>query len=171
MSRNKSDASGAKCVSPIILGIICASVKLVSIIISAPPYDMIHKLDPNGVIPSIWIWNLTGCIMMFVAGMAAGTIVHEVSSGKLTVKKEREAYKGGLYFISAYFLTVIHYPLFFAGEHILVSFFISVVALICTSLCAILWSRISSKACIMTCSNAFFSLYVAFINLNILAIN
>lgn len=171
MSKKHSNTSDSKCVAPIIWGIICASVKLASIIISDSPYDMIHKLDHNGIIPSILIWNLTSCIMMFIAGMAAGTVIHKISTGQLDIKKEREAYKGGVYFISSYFLAIIHYPLFFAGEHILVSFIVSVAALISATLCAIMWSRISTNACIMMCANVFFSLYVSFINLNILAIN
>jgi tryptophan-rich sensory protein len=109
--------------------------------------------------------------MMFLSGMAAGITVNEIKSGKLTLKKEREAYRGGLYFISMFFLSLIHYPLFFACERILISLIISIITVVCATLCAIMWSGISSVACVMMSANAFFSVYIAFINLNILAIN
>ena len=171
MPKNTLVKSSTICAQSIIFGIICASVKLASIIISDSPYEMIHKLDKNGIIPSMWIWHLTGCLMMFISGMAAGTVIKELASGNASAKNEREACIGGLYFITSFFLTVIHYPLFFACERILISFIVSVAAVICSAICAMMWSKISAKACLMMCGNSFFLLYVTFVNLNILVIN
>ena len=169
-SKTGSRPSGI-CAASVTLGIICVILKIISLLISDSPYDMIHKLDKNNIIPSMWIWNLASIFMVFLAGIAAGIIATEVSMGRLDIKKERFAYRGALYFISMIFLSVIHYPLFFSCERILISFLISIITLICATACAVLWSSVASKATLLMGANAFYCVYVAFINLNILAIN
>ena len=152
----------------LILGVICAFIKLISVVISGSPFEMIHKLDPNGIIPSVWIWNLCGIILYFLAGCAAGIAVNETNSKRLCGTKEASAYKVGLFFISLLFLGILHYPLFFVCERLLISLLVAVISVICSVMCAVLWSKISSFAALIMTSFAFYSVYVAFINICIL---
>lgn len=153
------------------LGIICAFIKIVSVVMSGSPFDMIHKLDPNGIIPSFWLWNICGIILYFLAGNAAGIVINDVSKRSNCGPIAIYGYKGGMFFVALFFLGILHHPLFFICERLLTSLIVAVAACVCAVMCAVFWTKISSAATVIMISFAFYSLYITLINICILVSN
>ncbi len=155
----------------LILGIISLMVRMFSVSITGEPYDMLHKLDGNNIVPPVWILNLSLNLVYFIAGYAAGIVSNTVASGYINCEEKMSAYRGGMYFIAAYFLTLIHYPLFFVSEKLSVSLIVIVITLISLTICIYSWAKISSSAALILTVYFIISIYLFFINLFILMNN
>ena len=149
---------------PLTCAIIAAIICALTMWISGNPYDMIHKLDSKNMIPPVWLWRLTNIIWFFLLGFGAGKVISEVGSGCISGEREIGAYKGGLFFISATFLALVHYPLFFSAERIFISLIIILISEVCSLLCAAIWSKVSSLATIIMSAYSFWLFYTIFIN-------
>ena len=89
--------------SAIISMMICLFVR----ILSQSPFELIHKLDCNDIIPPIWLFNLLSLIWCFLFGYAAGNIIFCVAHGKSHGIRETRAYQGGLFFVNSFYLSLL----------------------------------------------------------------
>ena len=144
--------------------IFAAAVCAITMWLSGSPYEMIHKLDQRNVLPPVWLWRLTNLIWFFLLGLGAGRIVSEVCGGCISGEREISANKGGLFFITTMFCSLIHYPLFFSAERIFFSLVVVLFAVICSLLCTVIWSKISPWASLITSAYSLWLFYTIFIN-------
>lgn len=154
----------------LLLGILLVIIRSITVSIHKSPYDMIHKLDQNGIIPPVWIINLCLSILFFSLGYAAGIIICECSSGK-GHNNAVYAYKGGMYFAITIFTLTAHYSLFFIFEKLLISLITAIITVTSSIICAFAWGRISTPPTLIMSVCAVFSSYLALINLLIMIIN
>ena len=154
----------------IVIGCILLTVRILTVSIHKSPYEMIHKLDHSGIIPPVWILNLSFGLLFFALGYAAGLIIGKATTGK-GKSEVISAYRGGLYFMVALFTLTVHYPLFFSMERLAISLLTVLVATVSLALCAISWARISKGAMTIITLCAIFSSYASLINLLILISN
>lgn len=152
----------------LICGTICSIFFIGSVIISGSPFDMIHKFNVGNILPPMWLWGFLTLIWGFLVGYAAGIVIFETTYHKAHNEREICAYKGGLFFLSAAFFFVLHYPLFFVAERLLVSLLAILIAAACACLCAFFWSRITAFATVIMASYAFWLFYVVFVTLSII---
>lgn len=155
----------------IILGASLMIIRTLSVSIHPSPYDMIHKLDINGIIPPLWLLNLSFSVLFFMLGYSAGAVICKcVSSGK-GIYDAVSSYRGGMFFTLTFFLLIVHYPLFFILERLLLSLIVAILSVIASIICAISWSRVSPFSTFIMTACAIFSAYLTLINLLILIIN
>lgn len=155
----------------LILGGICLTVCLISLAVSGTPYDAAHRLDGIGVIPPLWIWRLVLMIWSFLAGAAAGAIVSSCTVKKLGACQEAQIYKGAVFLTVAFFLFILHYPLLFCCERLLLSLVASLTAVACAVICGGFWSKVNCFAAVTVIGFAFWLTYTTFITACLLVSN
>ena len=123
-------------------GVFSCVICIFSRIIFDSPLEMIHIVKGISLLPSIWIYNLISYAWFFLIGVAAGAIMESTKCGSNNGHSEICAYRGGLFFLSCFFISLILYHLFFILNMLFLSLIISAVSLMCTLLCAVQWSRV-----------------------------
>ena len=131
-------------VSPInkcslVCGAICAAGYIFTVSICKSPIDFIHKIDKSEILPPIWLFILLSAACCFVLGIAAGAVIFATGAHLNIGDYERSAYRGGLFFLSAYYLFLTWYHVIFGGEHLLISTGIMALCLISAIACALCW--------------------------------
>lgn len=154
--------------TPIIFGIVFAALSIIVMICSGSPFNMLHRLDGKDILPPLWLWCVTEIILKFLAGYVLGIVTSLLSTKRLCGDKEIKAYQGGIFFIAFIFLSLSHYPVFFIAEKPLAAILISALTLICSTICLIIWTKISFPACIIMILNTVWSAYVVFISARVL---
>lgn len=146
----------------------CAAFSAITRIVSGSPFDTVHKLDTCDMIPPMWIFNLLSVIWAFIIGLAAGGIVTAVSSGRCGGASQISAYRGGLFFISSFFLGIIWYPTFFCSQSLLISLLLALCALICNVVCAFNWYNlpVAAPPLIMS-AYVLWLFYIVFMNISV----
>lgn len=149
-------------------GISCATAVLLPTALFGTPHEMIHILGGSKILPPIWIFNLLSTLFCFLVGVAAGAVTEATSRRMNSGKDEISAYKGGLFFLSAFFLSLIRYNIFFFLGRLLISLILSVVCLILTILCCAEWSHIRPKsACGIMALYSLWQFYILFVNISV----
>lgn len=171
MSGSKTFGKSLFNVCSLIIGFMCVLMYIITLTVSGSPYDMIHKLDLNKMIPPMWVWRIFSIVWFFLSGAAAGLIVYEGACHRIGADGKLCAYRGGTYFISGFFLSIVHYPLFFCVERLFIAFIVSLLAIICTVICCVIWSKISPLASVVLSGYAFWLLYVVFISACLMIVN
>lgn len=131
------------------------------------PYDIIHRIDVFGIIPPIWLWKTTTTVWGFLIGYAAGRIISDMYCEQSSVDIRISAYRGGLFYIAAFFLSLSHYPLFFNAEKIFISLIVALISAILTAICGAIWSRVEKGSSLIMFGYAFWLFYVVFVNFSI----
>lgn len=150
------------------LGIISAIICFISKAVSPSPFELIHILNVYDIMPPIWIFNLLSLIWYFLIGFGAGIVAYGISYCYTSGHQEILAYKGGLYFVSTFFLFLLWYPMFFSGRSLLISFLLILAAMICSIMCSCYWFKSkNSVAGLMMAAFAIWTFYVMFINLSV----
>ena len=149
----------------LLYGAVILIVRMIAISVCGAPYDMIHKLNSCGMIPPLWIWNLLSCILSFLAGGGAGCIYAEIGSRRLAYDRIFHAYKGAICFITSFFLSLIHFPLFFICEKLLLSLAVAVICSFCSLCCAYAWARVSKLSSLIMTLHSFWCVYTLFVTL------
>ena len=132
------------------------------------PYDFVHKVDLMNVIPPIWLWKTTSAVWGFLLGFSAGKIVYTVNCRGVSIDGKIYAYRGGLFFIAAFFSGLSHYPLFFNAEKLFLSLVTAILAAIFSLICGFTWSKLKTLSATIMFAYSFWLFYVAFVNLQIL---
>ena len=148
-------------------GILCATVGFLPTALFGAPHEMIHILGGSKILPPIWIFNLLSILFCFLAGIAAGAVTDATSRRLNAGKDEISAYRGGLFFLSAFFISLIRYNVLFFLGRLFISLVLSVACLILSFLCSAEWSHTRPKSArgIM----ALFSIwqfYILFVNIS-----
>ena len=159
------------CKTAIICGLACAAIYLTVRIICDSPYDMIHKLDSAELIPPMWIFNILWMIWGFLSGVAAGSLIQAISDGRIIGREEIFAYKGGLFFISCFFLSLIWYPLMFVNQSLFLSLCTALSSAICSVICACIWKRVNNSSCIVMSAHSIWLFYVFIVNFSVFVHN
>lgn len=138
MSKKKFSISGA----PLWCGIILAAVGFIYQVILGSPFETLHLLIGLSYFPPIWIFNLLSSAWFFLIGIAAGAVIHATAESLNIGSCETLAYKGGLFFLSCVFLSLIRYYLLFFSLKLLLSLVTSIICLICSFVCAFIWRKV-----------------------------
>ena len=155
----------------LILGGICVIVCFISLAVSGTPYDAVHRLDGIGVIPPLWLWRIMLLIWSFLAGAAMGATVSGGASRKYSNCNDAQIYKGMVFFVVAFFMFILHYPLLFCCERLLLSLMASLIAGACAAICGGIWSKVNRVAAVMVFGFTFWLIYVTFITACLLVSN
>lgn len=156
---------------PLIVGIICAALCLIVRLFSESPYEVIHRIDSNGILPPLWLLNLLSVTACFLSGFAAGLVTDEVLCGRAGGRREIAAYRGGLFFLATFFLMLAWYPIFFSAELLFIALLITVAAFL-LSLCALLqWTEVRTLSVCLMVINTVWCFYLFIINLIVLLCN
>lgn len=140
-------------------------------IMAGSPYGMIHKLDSAELIPPIWIFNLLWMFWSFLSGASAGMLIQMVSTGRISGRGEIFAYRGGLFFISLLFFSLIWYPVLFINEALFLSLCIALASVICSGVCAYTWYAANKTACLIMTAYTVWLIYVLLVNLSVFVHN
>jgi len=156
---------------PSACGIIYASLGLAVRIMSGSPYEALHKIDLDGIMPPLWIFNLISIGIYFLAGFAAGNIIEYIFHIRPDPKTELFAYKGALFFICSLFLSLLWYPAFFVTQ----SLFVTVITLLLTVItqigAAYKWSYVKKSASIFLIFSTLWHFYSLIVMIMIILSN
>ena len=165
MSKKTSIINGIS----LVCGIAFAVCAFLCRMITPSPIDMIHKLDGLKVLPPIWIFNLLSVAWCFLMGAAAGVVIKELSEGHLCGRSAISAYQGLVFFLVAFFVSLMWYPAFFGAQVIFISFVMCLAVCISSICCAYNWflAGVKTAALIMS-AYSIWSMYILIINLSVL---
>ena len=150
-----------------IFAIICCTV----ISISGSPYETLHNLNANGILPPVWIFKLFLTLWAFLLGAASGAVSLAVSKKREGIRGELAACKGGIFLVSSFALSLAFYPLFFACERLVLAFLVSLEAAMMSVFCGVVWRKSFGFSALILWGNAFWQVYVAFVSINVLIVN
>ncbi len=153
---------------PLIIGIMFAAIGLSVIILSGSPYEMLHKISNDKLIPPLWIWCGSELLQKFLVGYALGTVITLIGAKRICGANEIKAYQGIIFLIILIFLAIAHYPIFFIAEKLFVSVIISILALICSIICICLWTKISFLSTVIMLPSTAWSAYVTFVSARVM---
>lgn len=158
MKKNNVQFGG---ITSLAIGTISAVTCFISRTSFGSPINMMHKLSHINIIPPIWILNLFSFLFCFLIGFSAGLVI-EAGVCKTNVGEiQFHAYRGGLFIIISFFLSLIRYHVFFMSEKLFMSLIISIVSTISICLCTFEWSRVApGRASIIVGLCSFFELYL-----------
>jgi tryptophan-rich sensory protein len=144
--------------------VLCLSVRLISRI----PVELLHSLQFNDILPPLWLSNLLSLAWSLFIGFAAGIVACEIIYGRAHGRKEILIYQGGLFFVAVIILTNVWYPVFFSCGRLVVSCLIALVTVALSSLCAIIWARVSAVSGVILGAYSLWLTYVLLLNLSVL---
>ena len=144
--------------------ILCLSVRL----LSKTPLDLLHSLQSEDVLPPLWLFNFFSLAWSLFIGFAAGIVACEVISGRAHGRREILVYQGGLLFVAVIILSNVWYPVFFSCGRPVVACLIALVTAVPSSLCAIIWARVSAVSGVILGAYSLWLTYVLFLNLSII---
>ncbi len=162
MKSRRSDTG----IQPMIFGVISCICFYFSRSLFDNPLDMVHKLSGRSLIPPIWLLNLISLVFFFFLGYLFGEVISETKRKINVGERELSVYKGAMFIICGFFLSLIWYPLLFIAQKLFFSLILSIIAMICLIACASEWRVVSPKGAsigIFVCS--IFSFYQVLINL------
>lgn len=155
----------------LICGIIYLVLGIAVRIMAKSPYEALHRIDSDGILPPLWIFNILSLSVCFLCGIAAGQILEQVMKMRPAPHVELYACKGTIFYICLLFLSLLWYPAFFVAE----SLFLTVISLIsifllclCTSY---MWSRVRSSAAFIILLSSAWYFYTLIIMLMIMINN
>lgn len=149
----------------VIFGGVYAAVGFIVRVMSDSPFDTIHILGAGTFLPPMWIFNVLCLFWMFVCGTAAGAVVAKIFCGRIAGDKVLSIYRGGLFYIALFFLCMLWYPLFFGGNALGVSLLISLLALLCSCVCAFQWKCAGIYETLSMSANSIWLFYILLVNL------
>lgn len=169
MSRHKNRSSSDTVKkTALICGAVYAMSGIIVRVCSGSPYNTVHILGADAYLPAIWIFNLFSVFWFFICGVAVGSIFGKMLCGRINGRAEMLVYKGCLFFISLFFLSLMWYPLFFSGIRLALSFLIMFLCVICSAFCALLWRSVSLFSSITMGANSLWLFYILLVNLLII---
>lgn len=162
--KNKSSSDTIK-KSALICGTVYAVLGFIVRVCSGSPYNTVHILGADAYLPAIWLFNLFCIFWFFVCGIAVGSIFGRMLCGRISSREEVWVYKGCLFFVSLFFMSLIWYPLFFSGERLALSLLIMLLCVVCSAMCALFWKTVSLFSCISMVANSLWLFYILLVNM------
>ncbi len=155
-----------------VTGIICGAVSALFCLISrtsfGSPLDMIHKISGTCALPPIWVFNFISIVSFFILGLSFGRIAESTSDRMNVGREEICAYRGGMFAITTFFLSLIWYPVFMLAQKLFLAFVISVLSMISSLLCTLEWGKVYPKrtSCLVLI-NTVWCFYIMFVSLSV----
>ncbi len=148
-----------------ICGLIYGVIGLLVKIFSDSPFNMIHILGADEFLPPLWIFNLLSLFWFFISGICLYKAIQGKCTGRSHSGRQMAVYKGSLFFICMFFLSLIWYPVFFSGKSLFISMIVSLLCFLSSFLCAVSWRQLSTYAFLGLCANGVWLMYIFFVNL------
>lgn len=123
----------------LVCGAIGAASYLFTVFICGSPIEFLHQINKSEILPPIWLFMLISGLACFIAGIAAGAVIYATVQKLNIGDYERSAYRGGLFFLSAIFIFLTWYPIFFGGGHIFIATVIAALCIASSLLCTLCW--------------------------------
>ncbi len=163
MIKNKAQFGGTLSLVTGTVSAICCFISRTSF---GSPLDMMHKLNSISIMPPLWVLNILSFLFYFLLGFSAGLVI-EAGTCKMNIgDSEVHAYRGGVFLIASFFLSLMRYHTFFLSEKIFISLLISITSTVCIFFCTLEWAKIiPSKASITVGLCTIFELYLTIITL------
>lgn len=155
----------------LICGTVYAILGLIVRICSDSPYNTVHTLGVDAYVPPIWLFNFFCIFWFFICGVAVGSIFGRMICRRTNGRQEVCLYRGCLFFVSMFFLSLMWYPLFFGGEALALSLLIIFSCVICSALCALSWREVSLFSFVIMISNSLWLFYILLVNLLVILQN
>ena len=131
-------------------------------------YEMIHKFDTSDIIPPLWLLNLLTFVWGFLIGYAAGSVIDCVMHSGASINLEIAAYRGGLFFLTLFFLSQTWYCIFFQGGHLFIALLIIVIALLSSIICAYFWYSALKTSALIIGAYCIWLFYLIILNASVL---
>ena len=149
-------------------GIFSLAVSVISRAFFENPIEMIHIVNDMRLLPPMWLYNLISYGWFFLIGVAAGSVIEGCSIGINGGDSAVNACRGGLFFISSLFCSIILYHTFFISQMLFLSLIISFVAMMCSVICAIHWKNVyPGSACVIIFMFSIWRFYLLFVCLSV----
>lgn len=149
----------------LIFGGVYAAIGFIVRIMSDSPFNAIHVLGAGAFLPPVWIFNLFCLFWMFACGTAGGAVVAKIFCGRISGDKVLMIYRGGLFYIAMFFLSMLWYPKFFSGEALALSLLLSFLSVLCSAICAFQWKCAGIYELISMSANSLWLFYIFLVNL------
>ena len=149
-------------------GVISTAVCIISRTFFDSPLEMIHIVKGIHLLPPIWLYNLISYLWFFLIGIAAGAVIdhtyRSLNSGIVAIN----AYRGGMFFLSCFFCSIILYHVFFISQMLLLSLIVSICGVMCSVICAVNWKSVHPpSSCIIMTLYSFWQFYLFFVCLSV----
>ena len=152
----------------LLYGGVCGGFCFLSRSLFGSPLDTIHIISGAYLLPPVWIFNLLSICACALIGVSAGWIVDYIVKGYNSGARAVSAYRGALYLSFSFFLFIIWFPVLFFAQRLFVAFAVSVLALICSLVCAIEWGRLApTRASLLIYANTLWLFYIMFVSLSV----
>ena len=146
--------------SGLICGIIYAVIGFFVRLCVKNPYNMIHLLGADAYLPPLWLFNLLSLFWLFISGFAAGIVIGRLASGRTGGREEISVYRGLLFFIALFFLSLIWYPLLFGGVRLGLSLLAALLCIVCSAACGLAWRCAGIIPGLFMLANAVWRFYI-----------
>lgn len=123
----------------LVCGAACAASYIFTILAYDSPIEFLHQLKKSEMLPPIWLFILISVSVCFLAGIAAGSVIRATVQKLNIGDYERSAYRGGLFFLSGFYLFLTWYPIIFSGGHLFISALIIALCVASAVACVLCW--------------------------------
>lgn len=170
-SRKNKTSSDIIKKTAIICGAVYSILGLIVRVCAGSPYNTVHTLGMDAYLPAIWLFNFFCIFWFFICGIAVGSIFGRMLCGRINGREEVYLYRGCLFFVSMFFLSLIWYPMFFGGETLALSLLIIFLCVICSVLSALSWRGASLFSCVLMIANSLWLFYILLVNMLVILQN
>ena len=152
----------------VICGITSFAICLISRILYDTPFGMLHVVKGVSLLPPVWLFNIISYIWFFLIGFAAGSLIDKTSRGMNSGNIQISAYRGGIFYIISFFLSIIRYHVFFIDQMLFLSLTLSAICMICALICAVNWRGvIPALSCFIMYCFTIWQFYLFFVSLSV----
>ena len=154
--------------STVFFGGICALLCFLSFSLFGNPFESIHLLDGMKILPPIWLFNLISLALFFFAGASAGAVARCTQSRMNTADIEISAYKGALFFLNSFWISLVRNCLFFFTGRLFISLVLSLTCLLTSIACAYTWGKVRPRAAsVIMIAFSVWQFYLFFVNFSV----
>ena len=154
--------------SSVVCALLSLAICIISRILFDSPLEMLHIVKGVRLLPPLWVYNLLSYAWFFLIGLSAGAIIDKTTLRLNNGNNEIFAYRGGIYFVFSFFLSLILYHVFFILRMLFLSTVMSAICMICTFICAVTWHKVrpTTSSFIMFCFGVW-NFYLFFVCLSV----
>ncbi len=130
-------------------------------------YEFLHIISARVSFPPMWVFNALNMLTLFFFGVSAGFFITEIFRCRYSVQSENLFFKGAVFYVAVYFLSLLWYPLLFSLQLPLVSLVISVICLISLIVTLVFWVRVTPPFSLFLIPIIVWQAYLSILNLTI----
>ncbi len=156
------------CLIPVVVGCFMMLSYISMKLICRGKYNFIHIISERIALPPMWIFNSLYLVSLFLLGVGAGFCAKQILFEGCSIEAENLFYKGGVFFVAVYFLSILWYPVIFVLQMPIFSLFIALLCLVFVIATFIFWFRVSSVYSLFILSYVLWAAYLEILNLIII---